>query len=159
VIPLKEFRTYILHSHVITYLLSNFVKEILTHPNPEERRGKWIAVMLEYDLKIKPTKLIKGQGLAKLMVRSNYDVLGINFIVGLSRNLEEEAVPQIAHMFLDSPWHDAIIYELRNLQYPLDLRKNKSRFLKLKAAKFCILDHSMYCKDLGAILLSCLLEE
>ena len=154
---LKEFITYILHSHVIAYVPSNSVKYILSQPDLEGRRGKWIAVMLEYDLEIKPKKSVKGQGLAKLMPQSNYDVLGINFIVGLSRNLEEEAVPQIAHMFLDSPWHDAIIYELRNLQYPLDLRKNKSRFLKLKAAKFCILDHSMYCKDLGGILLSCLL--
>jgi len=43
------------------------VKDILTQPNPEVKRGKWIAVLLEYDLEIKSTKLIKGQGLAKLM--------------------------------------------------------------------------------------------
>jgi hypothetical protein len=56
-----------LHSHVISYVPSNFVKEIFTQPDPEGRRGKWIVVMLEYYLEIKPTKLIKGQGLAKLM--------------------------------------------------------------------------------------------
>ena len=43
-------------------------------------------MILEYDLEIKPTKLIKGQGLEKLMVESNCDVLGINFIVDLSTN-------------------------------------------------------------------------
>jgi hypothetical protein len=59
---LKEFKTYILHSHVIAYVPSNSVKDILTQPDPEGRRGKWIAVMLEYDLEIKPTKLIKGLG-------------------------------------------------------------------------------------------------
>jgi hypothetical protein len=64
---LKEFKTYILHSHVIAYMPSNYVKDILTQPDIEGRRGKWIAVMLEYDLEIKPTKLIKVQGLAKLM--------------------------------------------------------------------------------------------
>jgi hypothetical protein len=42
--------------------------------------------MLEYDLEIKPTKLIKGQELEKLMMQSNCDVLGINFIVDLSEN-------------------------------------------------------------------------
>jgi hypothetical protein len=41
------------------------MKDILTQPNPEERRGKWMAVMSEYDLEIKLTKLIKGHGLAK----------------------------------------------------------------------------------------------
>ena len=31
------------------------------------------------DIEIKPTKLIKGQGLAKLMVESNCHALDINF--------------------------------------------------------------------------------
>jgi hypothetical protein len=41
-------------------------------------------VLLEYDLEIKPTKLIKGQGLAKLMAQTNCELLGINFIADLS---------------------------------------------------------------------------
>ena len=57
---LKEFRTYIFHSRVISYVPSNSIKDILMKPNPEGRRGKWITVMLEYDLEIKPTKPIKG---------------------------------------------------------------------------------------------------
>jgi hypothetical protein len=64
---LKEFRVYILHSHTTAYVPSSSVKDILTQPDPEGKRGKWIAVLLEYDLEIKPTKLIKGQGLTKLM--------------------------------------------------------------------------------------------
>jgi hypothetical protein len=156
---LKEFRTYILHSHVIAYVPSNSVKDILTQPDPEGRRGKWIVVMLEYDLEIKPTKMIKGQGLAKLMAQSNCDVLGINFIADLSTNSEEETVPQVSQKFLDSPWYADIIYVLRNLQAPPELRKTKAIFLKLKATKFCILDHSLYWKDPGGILLNCLLEE
>jgi hypothetical protein len=48
---------------------------------------------------------------------------------------------------------------LRNLQAPLGLRKTKAIFLKLKEDKFCILDNSLYWKDLGGILLNCLLEE
>jgi hypothetical protein len=72
---------------------SNSVKDILTQPDPEGRRGKWIAVTLEYDLKIKPTNMIKGKGFTKLMAQSNCDVLGINFIVDLLKNSQEEAVP------------------------------------------------------------------
>lgn len=56
--------------------------------DPEGRRGKWIATMLEYNLEIKPTNLIKGQGLAKLMTKSKLNVLDINMIVALSE--EEE---------------------------------------------------------------------
>jgi len=57
---LKEFKMYILHSHVIAYVPNNSVKNILTQPDLEGRRGKWIVAMLEYDLKINPMKLIKG---------------------------------------------------------------------------------------------------
>ena len=32
----------------------------------EGKRGRWIAKIMEYDIDIKPTKLIKGQGLEKL---------------------------------------------------------------------------------------------
>jgi hypothetical protein len=71
----------------------NFVKDILTQPDPKGRRGKWIAIMLEYDLEIKPAKLIKGQGIAKLMAQSNCNVLGINFIVDLVENQLKENIP------------------------------------------------------------------
>jgi hypothetical protein len=96
---LKEFRTYILHSHVIACVPNSSVKDILTQPDPEGRRGKWIAAMLEYDLEIKPTKLIKGQGLAKLMAQSDCDVVGMNFIVDLSECPQEEKTAQVPQQF------------------------------------------------------------
>ena len=55
---LKDFRVYIFHSHVIAHIPMSVVKGILTQPNLEGRRGKWIAILLEYDLEIKPTKLV-----------------------------------------------------------------------------------------------------
>jgi hypothetical protein len=45
------------------------VKDILIHPDIDGRRSKWIAKILEFDLDIRPTKLIKGQGLAKLLLK------------------------------------------------------------------------------------------
>jgi hypothetical protein len=156
---LKEFRTYILHSHVIACVPNSSVKDILTQPDPEGRRGKWIATMLEYDLEIKPTKLVKGQGLVKLMAQSDCDVVGMNFIVDLSEGPQEEKVAQVPQRFVDSSWYTDIIYILENLQAPPGMSKTKVRFLKLKAVKFCVLDNSLYWKDPGGILLSCLLED
>ena len=62
---LKEFRVYILHSHSIISVPSVAIKDILTQAEPDGRRSKWIATLLEYDLKIRPTKLVKGKGLKK----------------------------------------------------------------------------------------------
>ena len=72
---LKDFRVYVLHSHVRAYAPNAVVRDILTQPDPDGRRGKWIVSLLEYDLEIKPTTLVKGQGLAQLMTRANFDVL------------------------------------------------------------------------------------
>ena len=77
---LKAFRVYVLHSKIIAYVRSTSVKDILIQPDIDGRRGKWIAKILEFDLDIKPTKLIKGQGLAKLLAESNYKALEINCI-------------------------------------------------------------------------------
>jgi hypothetical protein len=79
---LKSFRVYVLHSEIIAYVPNSVVKEILVQPDSEGKRGKWITKLLEYNLVIKPTKLIKGQGLAKLLVDSNYKFLDcITFLV------------------------------------------------------------------------------
>eukprot|EP00253_Pinus_taeda_P028554 PITA_28554 len=60
----------------------------------EGKIGKWIASILEYDIEIKPTKLIKG--LAKLMSETNFQVLDINQL----DNEPELATPQISETFL-----------------------------------------------------------
>ena len=75
---IKDFRVYILYSHVIAYVPNLVVKGILTQDEIERKRGKWIATILEYDIEIKPTKLIKGQGLAKLMTETNCQALDVN---------------------------------------------------------------------------------
>jgi hypothetical protein len=77
-----------LHSHFIAFVPNSAVKDILTQPNPEGRRAKWIVVLLEYDIEIKATKLVKGQGLEKLMAQSNFDLLGINFIADFTVDAE-----------------------------------------------------------------------
>jgi hypothetical protein len=47
------------------------VKEILIQPDMDWRRRKWIDKILDFDLEVRPTKLVKGQGLAKLLVETN----------------------------------------------------------------------------------------
>jgi len=81
-----------MHSHVVVYVPSSMVKDILAHIDPKGKRGKWIDVLLEYDLDMRPTKLVKYQGLAKLIAKSRYDVLGINLMEDVLENIEEEKV-------------------------------------------------------------------
>eukprot|EP00253_Pinus_taeda_P023333 PITA_23333 len=57
--------------------------------DPEGRRGKWIAALLEYGVEIKPTNLVKRQGLVKLIVESNLHALDINLIDAMFDENEE----------------------------------------------------------------------
>jgi hypothetical protein len=104
---LKDFRVYVLHSKFIAHVPSASVKDILISPNIDGRRSKWIAKILEFDLEIKPTKLVKGQGLARLLVESNCKSLGVNFINSCSENQQVElsdegsqVTPSIGRMHL-----------------------------------------------------------
>ena len=69
---LKAFRMYILQSHITAFVPTATVKDILIQGDSEGKRGRWIAKIQEYELDIHPTKLIKGQGLAKILFEPNY---------------------------------------------------------------------------------------
>ena len=92
---IEDFRIYILHSHVLAFVPNVVVKDILTQSDLDGKRGKWIANFLEYDIEIIRTKLVKGQGLAKLMAQSNFDCLDVNLIAEISELLDEheELIP------------------------------------------------------------------
>lgn len=64
---LKAFRIYIIHSKTIAFVPNITMKDVLLQLDTEGKRGRWIAKILEFDIEIRPTKLIKGQGLAHLM--------------------------------------------------------------------------------------------
>jgi len=109
---LKDFQVYILHSHILAYVPNATVKDVLIQTDLEGRWEKWIAIMLEYDLEIKPTKLIKGQSLARLLVESNLHALDINIIATMSEDEEESSLIQVSEIFIQSLWYSDIVYVL-----------------------------------------------
>jgi hypothetical protein len=103
---LKYFRVYILHSNIISYVPSASVKEILIQPDIDGKRSKWIAKILEFDLEMKPTKLVKGQGLARLLAESNCKALGVNF---MNLNSENQQVDFLTKSLISVPtWQNAL---------------------------------------------------
>jgi hypothetical protein len=79
---LKDFRTYMLHSKVISYVPTSSIKYILVQPDNDGKRGRCLAKIQEFNLEVKPTKLVKGQGLAKLLAESNFRALRMNNLQG-----------------------------------------------------------------------------
>ena len=77
---LKVFRVYILQAKVIAFVPSSSVKDVLVQPDIDGKISKWIARLIEFDVEIKPAKLVKGQGLAKLLAEENCKLLDINLM-------------------------------------------------------------------------------
>jgi hypothetical protein len=161
---LKAFRIYILQAKVIAYVPSSSIKDVLIQPDIDGKRSKWIAKLIEFDVEIKPTKLVKGQGLAKLLAEENCKLLEINFVginaedIQISEDRGSDNL-QVSPHLVDCEWYSHIIYFLQNLSVPSDLTKTQGRALKLKAINFCINDNLLFWKNPTGILLRCINQE
>ena len=90
---------------------------------------------MEYDVEINPTKLVKGQGLAKLLANLNCEAVGLHLMVEQSISEESQAEQdkeKIMDRYADSVWYADIVYFLLYLQCPDHLDKKVVRSLKLK---------------------------
>ena len=61
---MKSFRVYILRDKVLAYVPSGAIKDVLIELDIDGKRAKWIAKLIEFDIEVKPTKLVKGLGMA-----------------------------------------------------------------------------------------------
>lgn len=67
----KHFMFYILNSHFKVLVPNSTFNSILTQQEFGTKRGNWIMKIQEYDMKIKPTKLVHGRGLCQLIADNN----------------------------------------------------------------------------------------
>lgn len=81
---LKHFKTYVGYSKIIAFVPHSVVKEILTQTDCLGTRARWVTKIQEYGLEIRPTKLVKGQGLAQMLTEGNEKALGLTCVNNLS---------------------------------------------------------------------------
>ena len=87
-----------------------------------------------------------------MMTDSHCDSLQLKFLTSQSNQLDTEV--QVMPDFSISPWYADIVYVLQNLQPPAGLRKTRTRSVKMKATKLCIINQHLYWKDPGGVLLN-----
>lgn len=78
---------------MVAYVPSALVKDFLTQLDIDGKRSKWLAKFIKCNMEVKPTKLVKGQGLAKLMAEENCSLLDIN---SMSLNSDYEQAEGVA---------------------------------------------------------------
>ena len=65
---MKHFHLCLLRSHTKIIVPHSAIRALLIQKDPGDWRENWITNIQEYDLEIKGTKFVKGQGLCKLVV-------------------------------------------------------------------------------------------
>lgn len=67
----KHFRPYLLKSKTNVIVPFPAVRNLLIQKDLGEKRANWVTTLQEYDLEIKPSKIVMGQGLCKLVAEGN----------------------------------------------------------------------------------------
>lgn len=139
---LKNFRFYILHSHSVIYVPYFVVKSILTQQEVGcNNRGAWIEKVQDYDNKIKPTRIVRGNILCKALVED--------------QQVGEEDTLKVIMVSLRDPWFSNIVYFLTQGECPDGLAAKQRRDLKKKALKYVIHDDFLYKKAIDGTFLRC----
>lgn len=121
--------------------------------------------LIEFNIELKPTKLVRGKGLAKLMVEENCRMLDMNLISTNSKDGQPEETAKPGHdqslpeNLASCEWYSTIAQFLLKLEVPPKLSSSQPRTIKLRAAKYCIHESLLYWRDPSGILLSCLDKE
>jgi hypothetical protein len=106
---LKHFRNYVGYNNIKSYVPYPTVKDVLSQQDCMGTRGKWVSKIQEYDLEIKPTKIVKGQGLSQMLTERNEEAIQMG---------ENEQVNVVVSELEHDEWYSDIIYYLRNLSCP-----------------------------------------
>jgi len=103
-------------------------------------------------LEIKPTKLVKGQGLAKMLTEGNEKDLGM-----ICQNNVSKYAQNILRLE-QVKWYAVIIFYLRNLTCPSHLVGHKKRVLRLKSSKYVLTKDGLEWRNPDGIILRCVDE-
>jgi len=66
----KHFRSYIMKNHMKFIVPHPAIRSLFAQQEMGERRGISMVIIQEFDLDIKPAKIVRGQGLCKLATKS-----------------------------------------------------------------------------------------
>eukprot|EP00253_Pinus_taeda_P004730 PITA_04730 len=133
----------------ISFFSSNLqVGQLLVQREVGEKRANWVTTLQEYDLDIKPVKIVKGQGFCRLLVGAS----NIQEHEG-PNNIEE--INEISTINLESQYADLIFY-LKNGYAPSNISYKNKRAIRMKAKNFEIIDDVLFIMNYDSVWLRCI---
>lgn len=144
----KHYRPFLLKAHTKVIVPFSTVRQLLLQRELGEKRENWVTALQEYDLEIKPAKIVRGQGFCRLLSG------GFNIPESEDTDHEQE-INQISTTNSESQYADLIFY-LKNGYAPPNLSYKNKRAIILKEFFFTIINDVIFRKNYDSILLRCL---
>ena len=129
---IKHFRPYLLKSKMKVIVPYVAIINVLIQKELGEKRAHWMTALQEYDLDIKPGKIVKGQGLCLLDSQSNDPEQGHQWIQ--KEDMSIDIVNVICAPSFE--WYDDIKFYLTHGYARLILDFMKRRTLSLKETPY-----------------------
>lgn len=139
------FRSYILNTLVKYYVPHLLVKMTLNQTLREGRWANWLAKLQEYDIEVRPLKVVKGQGLCKLIV-------GIDDV-----NLSPQAI-NVAQDY-QNDWYKDLVAYLKSGKFPISMSSKEKIYLKMKENSYVLVSGVLFRRNYDGVLLRCFLVE
>eukprot|EP00253_Pinus_taeda_P027025 PITA_27025 len=144
----KYYRPFLLKTHTKVIVPFPAVRQLLLQKELGEKRANWVTALQEYDLEIRPAKIVRGQGFCRILA-------GASNIPESSDTSPTEEINQVNVTDSQSQYADLIFY-LKNGHAPPHLSYKNKRAIRLKAKTFTIIDDVLFKRNYDSILLRCL---
>eukprot|EP00253_Pinus_taeda_P013364 PITA_13364 len=143
---IKYFRPFLLKTHTKIIVPFPAVRNLLVQKDVGEKRANWVTTLQEYDIEIKPTNIVKGQGFCKMMAEASR----ISENPSTKVQMCEVSLNDAESLYAD------IIYYLRNGYAPSHLDHTRKRALRLKAKQYQLINDILFRINYDFVLLRCL---
>lgn len=140
----KKFRHYLLRAKIYAIVPDAAVKTLLMQNELGERRGKWVAIIQEFDIEIQPMKLVRGQALAQTLAIDGPRLIQQVYEL-------EDVTP--------NEWYKEIVTYLLNNKCPARMTPTQKRALRIKCQHYMLQGSILYRRNHEGIYLRCVGKE
>lgn len=145
---LKHFRPFLLKTHTKIIIPYSAVRQLLIQREVGEKRANWVTALQEYDVEIHPAKIVKGQGLFKMLTGSSH----------LPKDEDQSDEIQISEVCLNDSQsqYTNMKFFLKNGYAPSNLNYTAKNSLRLKKNQYQLVNDILFRRNYDYVLLRCL---
>lgn len=124
------------------------MRQLLVQRKVGEKRAIWVTTLQEYDIDIKPAKIVRGQGFCRLLTGAS----------NIPDHEDSDSTAQVNELSIieSESQYVVLIFYLKNGYAPHEFKYKNKRAFRLKPKHYEIIDNVLFRKNYDFVLLRCL---